>query len=92
MTSLPAKKIGLKDRGMLKEGYWADVTIFNKDEIKDKATFKNPHQYSEGVYHVIVNGKIAVDHGKITGLKPGKILKRQTIKRNKINRQIEKYS
>ena len=59
-----------------KEGYWADIAIFNKDEIKDKATFENPHQYPEGIYYVIVNGNIAVDHGKITGLKSGKILKR----------------
>ena len=80
MTSLPANKIGLKDRGILKEGYWADIAIFNKDEIKDKATFENPHQYPDGVYYVIVNGKIAVGHGKITGLRSGKILKRQAIK------------
>ena len=66
-----------------KEGYWADIAIFNKDEIKDKATFENPHQYSEGIYYVIVNGNIAVDHGKITGLKSGKILKKQAIKKNK---------
>ncbi|MBA7520961.1 D-aminoacylase [subsurface metagenome] len=79
MTSLPANKIGLKDRGILKEGYCADITIFNKDEIKDKATFENPHQYPEGVYHVIVNGQLAVNNGEITGLKPGKILKRQSI-------------
>ena len=79
MTSLPANKIGLKNRGILKEGYWADITIFNKNEINDKATFKNPHQYPEGIYYVIVNGQIAVDNGKITGLKPGKILKRQNI-------------
>jgi len=79
MTSLPAKKIGLRDRGMLKEGYWADVTIFNKDEIKDKATFKNPHQYAEGIYYVIVNGKLAVNHGEVTGKKPGKILKKENV-------------
>jgi N-acyl-D-aspartate/D-glutamate deacylase len=79
MTSLPANKIGLTDRGILKEGYWADITILNKDEIKDKATFKNPHQYAEGIYYVIVNGQIVVNKGEITGLKPGKVLKRQSI-------------
>jgi len=79
MTSLPANKIGLKDRGILKEGYWADIAIFNKDEIKDKATFEDPHQYPEGIYYVIVNGQVVVDNGKITGLKPGKVLKRQSI-------------
>ena len=80
MTSLPANKIGLKNRGIIKEGYWADIVIFNPDKIKDKATFENPHQYPEGIYYVIVNGQIAVDNGEITGLKPGKILKRQSIK------------
>lgn len=79
MTSLPANKIGLKNRGIIKEGYWADIAIFNKNEVKDKATFENPHQYPEGIYYVIVNGQIAVDNGKITGLKPGKIIKRQNI-------------
>lgn len=79
MTSLPANKIGLKNRGIIKEGYWADIVIFNPDKIKDKATFENPHQYPEGIYYVIVNGQLAVDNGKITGLKPGKILKRQSI-------------
>ena len=80
MTSLPANKIGLKNRGIIKEGYWADIVIFNPDKIKDKATFEDPHQYPEGIYYVIVNGQITVDNGKITGLKPGKILKRQSIK------------
>jgi N-acyl-D-amino-acid deacylase len=80
MTSLPANKVGLKNRGIIKEGYWADIVIFNPDKIKDKATFEDPHQYPEGIYYVIVNGQIAVDNGKITGLKPGKILKRQSIK------------
>ena len=81
MTSLPANRIGLKDRGIIKEGCWADITIFNKDEIRDKATFENPHQYPEGIYYVIVNGKIAVEQGKITGLKSGQILKRKAINR-----------
>jgi len=77
MTSLPANKIGLKDRGILKEGYWADIVIFNKSEIKDRATFKNPHQYPKGVYYVIVNGELAVNNGEITGRKSGKILKKE---------------
>ena len=77
MTSMPAIKIGLKDRGMLKEGYWADIAIFNKDEVRDKATFENPHQYPEGIYYVIVNGQLAVNNGKITGRKSGKILKKE---------------
>ena len=79
MTLLPANKIGLKDRGILKEGYWADIAIFNKDEIKDKATFENPHQYPEGIYYVIVNGELAVNYGEITGRKSGKILKKESV-------------
>lgn len=77
MTSLPAKKIGLIDRGILREGYQADIVVFNPEEIKDMATFENPHQYPKGIYHVIVNGKMAVENGNITGLRSGKILKRQ---------------
>jgi len=76
MTSLPAKKIGLKNRGILKEGYWADITIFDKNKIKDEATYNNPHQYPKGIHYVIVNGKLVVNNGKITKIKPGKILKR----------------
>jgi len=79
MTSLPANKIGLKNRGIIKEGYWADIVIFNKDEINDKATFENPHQYPEGIYYVIVNGGLAVNNGEITGRKFGKILKKESV-------------
>lgn len=75
MTSLPAKKIGLKDRGILQEGNWADLVIFNPDQIMDMATFENPHQYPRGIDYVMVNGQIVVDHQKITRIKPGKILK-----------------
>lgn len=76
MTSLPAKKIGLRDRGILKEGYWADIVIFDSDKIKDRATFQNPHQYPKGIEYVIVNGQLVVSNGSITGIKPGKILKK----------------
>jgi len=79
MTSLPANKIGLKNRGIIKEGYWADIVIFNKDEVNDKATFENPHQYPEGIYYVIVNGGLAVNNGEITGRKFGKILKKESV-------------
>ena len=76
MTSLPAEKIGLKDRGILKEGFWADLVLFDLDRIEDKATFENPHQYPEGIEHVIVNGRIVVEKGSITGTRSGLILKR----------------
>lgn len=61
MTSLPASKIRLADRGILKEGFFADMVIFKPQEIKDNATFLDPHQYSSGIYYTIVNGKIAFD-------------------------------
>src|SRR5262245_27724992 len=76
MTSLPAQILGLKDRGMLKEGYWADVTIFDPEKIRDRATYVNPHQYAEGIPFVLINGELVVDGGKITGKLPGKVLRR----------------
>jgi N-acyl-D-amino-acid deacylase len=76
MTSLPAGKIGLKSRGILKEGFWADVVIFDQAVIKDQATFDDPHQYPKGIEYVIVNGQVVVDHGRLTGVRPGKILRR----------------
>ncbi len=75
MTSLPAQFMGFKDRGMLKEGYKADITIFDLDEIKDKATFFEPHQYPEGMYHVIVNGTFLVEDGQLKeNTLPGEVL------------------
>lgn len=74
MTSLPAQIIGLKDRGLLKEGYWADITIFDEEKIADKSTYTNPHQYPEGIPYVLVNGQFVVDDGKMTGKLPGKVL------------------
>ena len=76
MTSLPAEKIGLKDRGKLKEGYIADITLFNPETITDRATFEKPHQYSEGIEAVIINGKLAVSQGEHTGVIGGRVLKR----------------
>ena len=76
MTSFPAQKLGLKDRGLIREGMWADIAIFNPEKIIDKATFTNPHQYPEGIEYVIVNGKIVIEKGKHTKEKPGKILRK----------------
>ncbi|MBO0723011.1 MAG: D-aminoacylase [Blastocatellia bacterium] len=74
MTSANAAKIRLFDRGLLRPGQWADLTVFNPDTIIDNATFENPHQYASGVEYVIVNGKIVLEHGKHTGARPGAIL------------------
>ncbi|MHA1385253.1 MAG: N-acyl-D-amino-acid deacylase family protein [Candidatus Helarchaeota archaeon] len=71
MTSFPAQKLGLKDRGLLREGYWADITIFDKDRVVDKATYQDPTQYSEGIEYVLVNGTIALNKGKFTYSKSG---------------------
>jgi len=75
MTSLPAQKFQLKDRGMLKEGMAADIVIFDENEVSDKATFEKPHQFSAGFYYVLVNGQVVIDGGKHTGVKSGTTLK-----------------
>ncbi|MCK4287497.1 MAG: amidohydrolase family protein, partial [Candidatus Lokiarchaeota archaeon] len=77
MTSFPAQKLGLKDRGLLKEGFWADITIFDADKIIDKATYENPRLYSEGVEYVFVNGVLAYNKGIFTGSKSGNTLRRK---------------
>lgn len=74
ITSMPAAKMGLQDRGSLKQGNFADMVVFDPKSIKDKATFIHPHQYPVGIDYVIVNGKIVIDHGTHTGELPGKVL------------------
>jgi len=76
MTSMPAQKLGLRDRGLIREGFWADIVIFDPHKVLDKATFKNPHQYPEGITYVIVNGKVAIEKGEHTGVLAGKVLRR----------------
>lgn len=63
-------------RGLIKEGFWADIVIFDFDKVKDKATFQDPHQYAEGISYVLVNGEVVLDGGRITGKKPGKIIRK----------------
>ncbi len=74
MTSLPAQKFQLKNIGLLKEGMNADIVIFDENEVSDKATFENPHQYSVGFKFVLVNGKLVVENTKHTGVKSGRAL------------------
>lgn len=76
MTGLSSKRLGLKDRGILKEGYYADITIFNPETIIDKSTFTDPHQYPEGIIYVIVNGEIAVKNGKVSEKTYGKVIRK----------------
>lgn len=71
MTSLAAQKFQLKDRGLLKEGYAADIVIFDEKEVIDKATFENPHQFSAGFKYVLVNGQVVIENGKHNGTKSG---------------------
>jgi N-acyl-D-amino-acid deacylase len=74
MTSLPAMAFKLEDRGLLQEGMYADICIFDPEKFSDQATFKEPHQYSQGLEYVIVNGKIAIQDYTHTNSKSGKIL------------------
>ncbi|NVM00784.1 MAG: amidohydrolase family protein [Candidatus Helarchaeota archaeon] len=76
MTSFPAQRLGLRDRGLLREGVWADIVIFDPKTVIDKATYENPHQFPEGILHVIVNGIIVVENNKQNRKYPGKVLRR----------------
>ena len=64
MTSFLASVLRLKDRGQIKTGYWADLVVFNPNTIIDNATWKNPYEYPSGISWVIVNGKVAMEHGQ----------------------------
>ena len=75
MTSLNAAKTGLLDRGVLREGLAADVTIFNPDTVIDRATYTEPFQYNRGIVHVIVNGRLVLEDGEHTGNLPGRALR-----------------
>jgi N-acyl-D-amino-acid deacylase len=74
MTSANTAKIRVFDRGLLRPGQWADVTVFDASKIVDHATYEKPHQYATGVEYLLVNGKVVLDHGQHTGAKPGAIL------------------
>jgi N-acyl-D-amino-acid deacylase len=76
LTSFPADNLGIPGRGRLREGYYADITIFDPATIRDHATFDNPHQYSTGVQHVIVNGVPVIRNGEHTGAKPGRFVRK----------------
>jgi N-acyl-D-aspartate/D-glutamate deacylase len=74
MTSMPADKIHINDRGSIKKGYCADIVLFDYDRIQDKATFIDSHQYPDGIPYVLVNGKVVVDKGEHTGEMPGEMI------------------
>ena len=75
MTSMNAEKISLPGRGLLKVGYWADITLFDPERVIDKATFEDPQQYPLGIPYVIVNGEVVLDDGQHTGRMPGRVLR-----------------
>ena len=75
LTSFPAANLKIKNRGSLKEGYFADVVVFDPETVSDHATFKKPHQYSTGVSHVFVNGEQVLREGEHTGAKPGRVVR-----------------
>jgi len=75
LTGLPATNLKLKERGFLKEGFYADIVIFDPDSIEDHATFEEPHQYATGVKHVFVNGIQVLNQGEHTNQTPGRFVK-----------------
>ena len=64
LSGYPAQRFGLKERGLLKEGYFADIVVFDADEVRDLATYQNPHQYCVGIEHVVVNGAPIIANSK----------------------------
>jgi N-acyl-D-aspartate/D-glutamate deacylase len=78
MTSFPAQRLRLTDRGLLREGCWADVVVFDPDKVIDKATFEEPHQFPEGMPYILVNGEIVVEDNQQTDNRPGKHIRRPT--------------
>jgi len=84
MTSFPAQKLGLRGRGLIREGMWADIVVFNLNKIRDRATCRYPytfplpnypHKYPEGIDYVLVNGQVVVEKGEHKGILPGKVLR-----------------
>ena len=75
LTSLPASNLQLERRGFLRPGYFADVIVFDPQEIHDRATFEKPHQYSSGMIHVFINGQQVLKNGEHTGAKPGRVIR-----------------
>jgi N-acyl-D-amino-acid deacylase len=74
MSSLPAQRLGLQDRGLLRPGMKADIAVFDPARVRDAATYDKPHQYAEGFSHVIVNGKIVFERGAMTAARPGTVV------------------
>ena len=78
MTSLNASKLGIADRGTLRAGNFADITLFDANRVLDKSTYTAPFAYNEGIEYVMVNGQVVLDRGTHTGAKPGRVLRHGT--------------
>jgi N-acyl-D-amino-acid deacylase len=75
MTGMPARRLGLRDRGVIREGARADLVVFDARRVIDVATFEDPHRYPAGIEHVIVNGRLVIKDGEHTGSLPGRVLR-----------------
>jgi len=76
MTGFPAQRLGLRDRGLLREGNFADITVFDPATVIDRATYANPRQYPIGICQVIVNGQLVVQDQRVTGAVAGRVLRK----------------
>ena len=76
MTSLPAQRFGLLERGLLRPGMWADIVVFEPGTVVDTATFENPRQFPQGIEYVVVNGHVTVEKGEHNGTRVGRVIKR----------------
>ena len=76
MTSLPAQKFKLKNRGLLREGYAADIVVFNEATVQDLFTYEQPHQYSKGFTYVLVNGELVIENEQHQGIRSGIVIRK----------------
>ncbi len=81
MTSFPAARLGLGDRGLVRPGIKADLVVLDPETVRDRATFDEPHRYAEGVSLVLVNGQVVLDEGGVTGTRPGRVLRGPAVAR-----------
>jgi len=79
MTGLPARRLGLRNRGQLRPEWAADLVIFDPDRVQDRSSFESPHRYAAGIAHVFVNGQPVVRDGQLTGATPGRVLRKTSI-------------
>ena len=79
MTSLNAAKIGIRDRGLLQSGKFADITVFDANRVRDHSSYEEPFQYNDGIEYVIVNGQVVLDKGQHTGARPGRPLRHESL-------------